>query len=93
MAGEIHGFLHIIRVDAPVDPVKAEYRIAFAPLGGRLRDRHVTRQGLDGLTDFLRQARVPIPAIERTWRTLVKRRVHSIPRVFLTPAQIETLGL
>jgi hypothetical protein len=93
MAGEIHGFLHIIRVDAPVDPVNAEYRIAFAPLGGRLRGRHVTRQGLDSLTDFLRQARVPISEIERTWRTLAKRRVHSVPRVFLTPARIETLGL
>ncbi len=52
MAGEIHGFLHIIRVDAPVDPVNAEYRVAFTPLGGRLRGRHVTRQGVDDLTDF-----------------------------------------
>lgn len=93
MAGEINGFLHISRLDASVDPVNAEYQIAFAPRGGRLRDRHVRRQGLDGLTDFLRQARVPIPAIERAWRTLAERRVHSIPRVFLTPAQIEGLGL
>jgi hypothetical protein len=53
MAGEIHAFLHIVRVDTPVDPVNAEYRIAFAPLGGRLRGRHVRRQGLDSLTDFL----------------------------------------
>ena len=35
MVGEVTGFLHIVRVDAPVDPVTAEYRIAFAPLGGR----------------------------------------------------------
>lgn len=76
-----------------MDPIQAEYRIVFAPLGGRLRDRHVRCQGLDGLTDFLRQARVPIPVIERAWRTLAERRVHSIPRVFLTPAQLEALGL
>jgi hypothetical protein len=27
------------------------------------------------------------------WRALATRRVHSIPRVGLTPAQIEALGL
>ena len=93
MAGEITGFLHVTRVAARVDPVNAEYRIIFAPLGGRLRGRRVSCQGLDTLTDFLRQAGVPIPEIERAWQTLVRRRVHSIPRIVLTPAQLKALGL
>ena len=93
MVGEITGFLHIVRLDASVDPVNAEYRIAFAPLGGRLRSRHVMVQGLDQLTAFPRQAHVPTLEIQRAWRTLAKRRVHSIPRVGLTPTQIATLGL
>jgi hypothetical protein len=93
MAGEGTGFLHILRVDGPVDPVTAEYRIAFAPQGGRLRTRHVMVDGLDQLTAFLRQAHVPTPEIERAWRALATRRVHSIPRVGLTPAQLEALGL
>ncbi len=93
MVGEVTGFLHIVRVDASIDPVNAEYRLAFAALGGRLRSRHVIVQGLDRLTALLRQAHVSTPEIERTWRTLAKRRVHSIPRVWLTPAQIEALGL
>ena len=58
MVGEVTGFLHILRVDAPVDPA----------MGGRLRSRHVTVQGLDRLTAFLRQAHVPTPDIERAWR-------------------------
>jgi hypothetical protein len=87
MSGEVTGFLHIVRVEAPVDPVTAEYRIAFAPVGGRLRSRHVMVQGLDRLTAFLRQAHVPTPDIERAWRALATRRIHSIPRVGLTPAQ------
>jgi hypothetical protein len=93
MVGEVTGFLHIVRLDAPVDPVNAEYRIAFAPVGGRLRSRHATVHGLDRLTAFLRQAHVPTPEIERAWRALATRRVHSIPRVGLTPTQIEALGL
>jgi hypothetical protein len=93
MVGEVTGFLHIVRIDAPVDPVTAEYRIAFAPMGGRLRSRHAMVHGLDRLTAFLRQAHVPTPDIERAWRTLATRRVHSIPRVGLTPAEIEALAL
>jgi hypothetical protein len=93
MVGEITGFLHIVRIEAAIDPVTAEYRIAFAPLGGRLRSRHVTVQGLDRLTAFLRQAHVPTPDIERAWRALATRRVHSIPRVGLTPAETEARGL
>ncbi len=93
MVGEVTGFLHIVRVDAPVDPVNAEYRIAFAPLGGRLRSRHAMVQGLDRLTAFLRQAHVPTPEIERAWRALAMRRVHSIPRVEFTAADLEALGL
>ncbi len=94
MAGAPTGFLHVVRVGGLIDPVHAEYRIAFAPLDGRLHGRrHVTRQGLDALTDFLRQAGVSIPAIERTWQALARRRVHSIPRIALTPAQLEALGL
>ena len=93
MVGEVTGFLHIVRVDGPIDPVTAEYRIAFAPLGGRLRSRHAVVHGLDRLTAFLRQAHVPTPEIERAWRALATRRVHSIPRVGLTPTQIEALGL
>ncbi len=94
MAEAATGFLHIVRLTGAVDPVIAEYRIAFAPLDGRLHGRrHVTRQGLDALTDFLRQAGVPIPEIERTWQALARRRVHSIPRIALTPAQLELLGL
>jgi hypothetical protein len=73
--------------------VNAVYRIAFAPLDGSLRSRHAQREGLDSLTDFLRQAGVPIPVIERTWQALAKRRVHSVPRIALTPAQLEALGL
>ena len=93
MVGEVTGFLHIVRIEAPIDPVNAEYRLAFAPLGGRLHSRHVTVQGLDRLTAFLRQAHVPTLEIERAWRMLAKRPVHSIPHVGLTPAQLETLGL
>jgi hypothetical protein len=93
MVGEVTGFLHIVRAEAPVDPVNAEYRIAFAPEGGRLHGRHARCQGLDRLTAFLRQAHVSTPEIERAWRTLAKRRVHSIARVGLTPAEVETLGL
>lgn len=92
MVGEVTGFLHIVRVDARVDPVNAEYRIAFAPLGGRLRSRHAIVLGLDQLTTFLRQAHVPTPEIERAWRALATRRVHSIARVGLTPTQIAALG-
>ena len=51
------------------------------------------RQGLDALTDFLRQAGVPLPEIERAWQTLARRRIHSIPRIALTPAHLEALGL
>jgi hypothetical protein len=93
MVGELTGFLHIVRIEAPLDPVTAEYRLTFAPLGGRLHSRHVTVQGLDRLTALLRQAHVPTPEIERAWRALATRRVHSIPRVGLTPAEIEALGL
>jgi hypothetical protein len=93
MVGGVTGSLHIVRVEAPIDPVNAEYRLAFAPVGGRLRSRHVTVQGLDRLTAFLRQAHVPTPEIERAWRTLAKRRVHTISHVGLTPAQTEALGL
>jgi hypothetical protein len=88
MAVEITGFLHVMRVPARVDPVNAEYRIVY-----RLRGRRVSCLGLDALTDFLRRAGVPIPEIERAWQTLVRRRVHSIPRVVLTPAQLEALRL
>jgi len=45
MAGEITGFLRVVRVSTRVDPVNAEYRIVFAPLGGRLRGRRVSCQG------------------------------------------------
>jgi hypothetical protein len=87
------GFLHIIRVHGPLDPVSAEYRIVFAPLGGRLHNRHAQCQGLDALTDFLRQAVVPLPEIERAWQNLAKRRIYSVPQVALTQVQIEALGL
>jgi hypothetical protein len=93
MTGEIIGFLHIVRIDAAVDPVIAEYRVAFAPVGGRLRGRYARCQGLDRLTDLLRRVEIPIPEIERTWRTVVKRRFHAIPRVTLTSARLEDLGL
>jgi len=93
MESSVRGFLHITRGPGPIDPVNAEYRIVFAPLGGRLRSRHARCQGLDGLTDFLRQARVPLPEIERTWQNLATRRIYSVPRVALTPAQIDALGL
>ena len=94
MAEAVTGFLHIVRMTGAVDPVIAEYRIAFAPLNGRLRGRrHVTRQGLDALTDFLRQAGVPLPSIELAWQNLARRRMYSVPRVMLTPAQLEALGL
>ncbi len=87
------GFLHITRVHLDIDPVNAEYRIVFAPLGGRIGSRHARCQGLDALTDFLRQAGVPLPAIELAWQNLVRRRIYSVPRVTLTPAQLEALGL
>src|SRR5258706_12878675 len=87
------GFLHIIRGPGPIDPVNAEYRIVFAPLGGRLRSRHALCPGLDRLTDFLRQARVPLPEIERAWQHLAPRRIYSVPRVAPTRAQIDALGL
>jgi hypothetical protein len=93
MVGEVTGFLHIVRVAAPVDPVNAEYRIGFAPMDGRLRSGHVMVHGFDRLTAFLRQAHVPTPEIERAWRALATRRVHSIPRVGLTAADLEALGL
>jgi hypothetical protein len=87
------GFLHITRVHGDIDPVNAEYRIVFAPLGGRLRSRHAQCQGLDTLTDFLRQAGVSLPEIERAWQNLARRRLYSVPRIMLTPAQLEALGL
>ena len=87
------GFLHVVQIGGAIDPVKAEYRIAFAPLDGRLRGRQARCEGLDALTDFLQQAGVPIPAIERTWQALARRRVHSIPRITQTPSQLEALGL
>lgn len=97
MVGEVTGFLHILRhmlrVEAPIDPVNAEYRLAFAPVGGQLRSRHVTVQGFDWLTAFLPQAHVPTPEIERAWRALATRRIHSISHVGLTPVQIQALGL
>ncbi len=77
---------------APVDPVNAEYRSAFAPLGGRLRSRHAVVHGLDQLTAFLSQAHVPTPDIDERGG-LATRRVHSIPRVGLTAADLEALGL
>lgn len=87
------GFLHIARARGPTDPVKAEYRIVFAPLGGRLRGRHAECRGLDALTDFLRQAGVPIPEIELAWRNLATRTSYSVPRVTLTQARLDRLGL
>jgi hypothetical protein len=93
MAEAPMGFLHITRGHGDIDPVNAEYRIVFAPLGGRLRGRHAGCQGLDALTDFLRQAGVPLPEIERAWQSLAKRRIHSVPRITLTPAQLDALGL
>ena len=93
MGSPATGFLHVVRVGGNIDPVNAVYRIAFAPLDGRLRGRQAQREGLDALTDFLRQAGVPIPEIERTWQALARRRVHAIPRIALTPAQLEALGL
>jgi hypothetical protein len=93
MASSASGFLHITRLHGAVDPVNAEYRIVFAPLGGRLRSRQARCQGLDALTDFLRQAGVPLPEIERAWQNLAKRRIYSVPRITLTPTQLEALGL
>ena len=93
MESPVLGFLHITRVPGSIDPVNAEYRIVFAPVGGRLGIRHALCQGLDGLTDFLRQAGVPLPEIERAWQNLVKRRIYSIPRITLTRVQLEALGL
>jgi hypothetical protein len=87
------GFLHITRVHGNIDPVNAEYRIVFAALEGRLRTRQAQCLGLDGLTDFLRQAGVSRPEIERAWQSLAKRRIYSVPRVTLTQAQLEALGL
>ena len=87
------GFLHVVRIGGDIDPVKAEYRIAFTPLDGRLRGRQARCEGLDALTDFLRQAGVPIPEIERTWQALARCRVHSVLCIALTPAQLEALGL
>jgi hypothetical protein len=93
MGSPVTGFLHIARIGGDVDPVNAVYRIAFAPLDGSLRGRQARCEGLDMLTDFLRQAGVPISEIERTWQALARRRVHSIPRIALTPAQLEALEL
>ena len=93
MEGPTLGSLHITRVHGPVDPVTAEYRIVFAPLGSRLRSRHAPCQGLDGLTDFLRRARVPLPEIEWACQNLAKRCIYSAPSVALTQAQIDALGL
>jgi len=93
MGSPATGFLHVVRIGGDIGPVNAVYRIAFAPVYGSLRTRRPQREGLDSLTDFLRQAGVPIPEIERTWQALAKRRVHSVPRFVLTPAQLEALGL
>lgn len=48
---------------------------------------------LDGLTDFLRRAHVPLPEIERAGENLARRRIYSVPSVALTQAQIDALGL
>src|SRR5713101_10093205 len=87
MAEAATGFLHVVRIGGDIDPVNAEYRIAFAPLDGSLRGRQAQREGLDALTDFLLQAGVPIPEIERTWRTLATRRVHPAYRPDASPAR------
>jgi hypothetical protein len=60
------GFLHIVRIGGDIDPVNAMYRIAFAPVDGSLRTRRPQREGFDSLTDFLRQAGVPIPRLSRS---------------------------
>ena len=65
------GFLHVVRIGGDIDPVKAEYRIAFTPLDGRLRGRQARCEGLDALTDFLRQAGVPLPEIELAWQRVI----------------------
>jgi len=36
---------------------------------------------------------VPLPEIELAWQNLARRRIYSVPRVMLTPAQLEALGL
>jgi hypothetical protein len=69
------GSLHVVRIGRDIDPVNAVYRIAFAPLDGSLQSRQAQREGLDSLTDFLRQTGVPIPEIERTW---VRGRVQTV---------------
>lgn len=91
MGGAVTGFLHMVRVDAFIDPATADHQLAFAPVGARLRRRHVTVQGLDRLTAFLRQAHVPTSEIERVWRGLAGPLDPT--RVGLTPAEIEALGL
>ena len=93
MESLVLGFLHITRLHGPLDPVIAEYRLVFAPLNGRLHNRHAQCQGLDALTDFLLQAGVPLREIEQAWQNLAKRWIYSVPRVALTHAQIEALGL
>jgi hypothetical protein len=51
MAEAATGFLHVVRIGGDIDPVNAEYRIAFAPLDGRLRGRQARCEGLDALTE------------------------------------------
>ena len=53
----------------------------------------VLARGERRASERLRQAVRPNPGIERARRVLATRRVHSIPRVGLTPTQIEALGL
>ena len=64
-SARLPGILHIVRGDDSIDPVNAEYRIAFAPEGCRHRARHVMVDGLDQLPAFLRRAHIPTPEIER----------------------------
>jgi hypothetical protein len=45
------------------------------------------------LTSFLRRAGVPLPEIERAWQNLARRRIYSVPRVTLTQAELDDLGL
>lgn len=88
------GRLYIARVRPAVDPVNAEYVLAFGSPGtGEITLRLGSIRGLDGLTDVLRAGRVPVSEIEKAWRVMAVEMTHQIPRVTLTPALIRLLDL
>ena len=88
------GRLYITRLRPAVDPVGAEYLLTFgSPTTSEINLNLGSVRGLDGLTEVLRAARVPVEEIERAWRVLAADTQHYVSNVTLTRAVLRLLGL